>query len=259
MKKVLFATLLLFATGSSFAQTDTLEMILDTYFENIGGREALSAVEGYKMTAEMDFQGMTIPIDQYTMKDGRSMTSVSVMGMDMKQDVFDGETLWGTSQMTMQPEKADAETTENKKRSIGDFPDPFLNMEENGFSAEYVGIETADGTECFKVKLTMKPQLVDGEEKDNIMYYYFDTENFVPLVAKQEVMEGPAAGQMMLTTYSDYQEVDGIYFPFSLKFSGESGEGQTLVIKEIELNPELEEGFFAFPDVEEEEEEEGEE
>ncbi|XOV68635.1 MAG: outer membrane lipoprotein-sorting protein [Fluviicola sp.] len=256
MKKLLFVTILLLTTGTSFAQTDTLEMILDTYFENIGGRDAFSAVEGYKMTAEMDFQGMTIPIDQYEMKDGRSMTAISVMGMDMKQEVYDGETLWGTSQMTMKPEKSDAEATENKKRSQGDFPDPFLNLEENGFTAEYVGMESADGTECYKVKLTQRPMLVDGEEKENVSFYYFDTENFVPLMVKQEIMQGQAAGQMMVTTFSDYQEVDGIYFPFSIKFGGETGEGQTLVIKEIELNPELEEGFFAFPEVEAEEGEE---
>lgn len=259
MKNILFATLLLFTSGASFGQTDTLEMILSTYFENIGGREALLSLDGYKITAEMELQGMNIPINQYEMKDGRSMTAISVMGMDMKQGVFDGEVLWGTSQMTMEPEKSDAEATENAKRTVGDFPDPFLRMEEYGFTAEYLGMETADGTECFKVKLTQKPTLRNGEEEENVSFYYFDTENYVPIMVKSEITEGPAAGEMAVTSFSDYQEVEGIYFPFSMSFGSETQEGQTLVVKEIELNPELEDGFFAFPEKEEQEEEKGEE
>lgn len=234
-------------------------MILSTYFENIGGREALLSLDGYKITAEMELQGMNIPINQYEMKDGRSMTAISVMGMDMKQGVFDGEVLWGTSQMTMEPEKSDAEATENAKRTVGDFPDPFLRMEEYGFTAEYLGMETADGTECFKVKLTQKPTLRNGEEEENVSFYYFDTENYVPIMVKSEITEGPAAGEMAVTSFSDYQEVEGIYFPFSMSFGSETQEGQTLVVKEIELNPELEDGFFAFPEKEEQEEEKGEE
>lgn len=256
MKKILFATLLLFTAGLANAQSDTLSMILDTYFENIGGREALSSIEGYKISAEVDYGGMTIPIDQYEMKDGRSMTAVSVMGMDMKQGVFDGEVLWGSNQMTMEPEKMDAEATENVKREIGDFPDPFLNLEENGYKAEYLGMETADGTECFKVRLTQKPMLVEGEEKDNVSFYFFDTENYVPIMVKTEIPQGPSAGEMAITSFSDYQEVDGVYFPFSMTFGSESQEGQTMVVKEIVLNPELEEGFFAFPETADEEGEE---
>lgn len=226
-------------------------MILDNYFENIGGREAISSIEGYKMSAEVAFSGMTIPFDQYQMKDGRSMTAMSIMGTDMKQGVFDGEVLWSTSQMTMKPEKSDAEETENVKRSIGDFPDPFLKVGEGDYSAEYLGMESADGVECYKVKLTKAPMLMDGEEVENVSFYYFDTENFVPIMTKAEMKEGPAAGQMAITSFSDYQEVEGMYFPFSITIGTEAGgEGQTLTVKGYEINPELEEGFFAFPEEE---------
>ena len=49
-------------------------------------------------------------------------------------------------------------------------------------------------------------------------------------------------GQMSKTTLSDYEEVDGLYFPFSMNMGG-----QTITIKNIVLNPEVTDAMFAFP------------
>jgi len=45
---------------------------------------------------------------------------------------------------------------------------------------------------------------------------------------------------------SDYQEVDGMYFPFSLTQGLKGGESQPLIIMSIELNPEVNDGAFTF-------------
>ena len=34
--------------------------------------------------------------------------------------------------------------------------------------------ETKEGVECYKLKMTKKTQLVDGEEIENVVYYYID-------------------------------------------------------------------------------------
>ena len=56
---------------------------------------------------------------------------------------------------------------------------------------------------------------------------------------------------MMITLYSDYQEVDGLYFPFSMTFKTEDTDGQLIELDTIELNPEVADDFFAFPAEEE--------
>jgi hypothetical protein len=101
------------------------------------------------------------------------------------QGVFDGEVLWGHNFMTMKAEKSDSEATENMKREADDFPGPFIHMEKKGYKAELLGKETVEGTECFKIKLTKKTQLIDGEEVDNVEFYFFDTENFVPIAMEK--------------------------------------------------------------------------
>jgi hypothetical protein len=123
-----------------------------------------------------------------------------------------------------------------------DFPSPFMNYKEKGFTVELLGKETKEGAETFKLMLTQAPVMVDGVEQPNVSYYYFDTENFVPIVAESEIKEGPMKGQMNISTMSDYQEVDGLYFPFALSMGG-----QAIQLKEITLNPEIDAAMFAFP------------
>jgi hypothetical protein len=88
-----------------------------------------------------------------------------------------------------------------------------LDYKEKGYAAEFVG-ETKEGTECFKLKLT-KPVTVNGVKMDDVFYYYFDTENYLPIVMKRN-QTGTNEGQKSVSTMSDYQEVDGVYFPFSM-------------------------------------------
>ena len=89
---------------------------------------------------------------------------------------FDGETLWTTNFMTMLPEKSDAESTENMKKQAYDFPSPFFNYKEKGFTVALLGTETKDGAETFKIKLTQQPVMLNGTEVPNVSFHYFDTE-----------------------------------------------------------------------------------
>ena len=49
---------------------------------------------------------------------------------------------------------------------------------------------------------------------------------------------------------SDYDEVDGIYFPFSMKQGVKGNSGQTITITKIELNPQVDDREFIFPEEE---------
>ncbi len=229
-------------------QAQTVDEILANYFENTGGLDAWNSLEGIKMTAKVNQQGMEIPLEIYQMKDGRQMTKITFQGKVIKQGVFDGETLWSHNFMTMKAEKSDAEETANFKLDTNDFPDSFLDYKEKGYTAELLGKETIDGAETFKIKLVKEPKTVDGNQQDDISYYFFDVDNFVPIAVQSEVKNGPAKGQMGEATMSDYQEVDGLYFPFSMTQGVKGGQSQPLTIDSIELNPTVDNAEFAFPD-----------
>lgn len=247
--KLLLSTLVLLAVAPMTAQSDdsssnfTADQIIANYFENTGGMEAWGALQGMKMIGSANAQGMEIPIEMYQMKDGKQLLKINIQGQSMTQYSFDGETMWTTNFMTMLPEKSDAESTENMKKQAYDFPSPFFNYKEKGFTVALLGTETKDGAETFKIKLTQQPVMLNGTEVPNVSFHYFDTENFVPIAVETEMREGPMKGQMGVSTYSDYQEVNGLYFPFAL-----SMQGQGIAIKEIVVNPEVELSMFAFPE-----------
>ena len=227
----------------------SVDEIIENYFENTGGAENWENVQGMKMNASINQMGMEIPIEMVQLKD-KMYTKISVQGMDIKQGVFDGETLWSTNFMSMKAEKSDQEDVQIVKDELAEFPDPFLNYKENGFTAELMGTEVVDGSDTFKVKLTKKPMVVDGEEVPNVSTYYFDTENFVPIMMHEEVMSGPGKGMIMEAKMSDYQEVEGLYMPFSMSQGVKDQPGQPLTITSIELNVEADESEFKFPETE---------
>ena len=100
--------------------------------------------------------------------------------------------------------------------------------------------------------------MVDGVDVDNNSYYFFDTENFVPIVVESEIKSGQMKGQISIITFSDYQEVAGLYFPFSMS-QGIKGQGaQTFNFTSIELNPPVDDAMLKFPVSTESEKDEGE-
>lgn len=221
----------------------TAEEIVSNYLENTGGKENWEKLEGVEMVGVMKMQGMEIPFEQVSTKDGKQLVTIELQGNRMIWSAFDGTTSWQRNQMTMEAEKSDNEATENMKKQTKDFPDPFVNYKEKGYTVELVGKETIDGTETFKIKMTKDPIVVDGQSTPNIVHYYFDTENFVPIIMETQINAGPMKGQTVKTSISDYQEVNGMYFPFTV-----GSDFTTMSFKEIKLNPEIDTAKFAFPE-----------
>lgn len=247
MNRNLFV-LMFFFIGIAAVQAQTADEIIARYFENTGGKEKWASLQGIKMMAKLNVQGMELPLSIIELKDGRQFSVATFQGMQFYQEVFDGTSLWGTNQMTMKAEKSDAETTENFKVNAVDFPSPFLDYQKKGFKVELLGKETVEGSETFKIKLTKKPIKVDGKETESVEFYYFDVADFVPILVESEVKSGPAKGMISQAKMSDYQEVNGLMFPFSMT-AGAKGQpgGQTITFTAIELDPKVEDATFAFP------------
>jgi len=243
MKTIKFSVILfLFSIAGSTVFAQNADEIISKYITTIGGAEKLRAIKGIKMEMTVNAQGMEIPVEMVQQPGGKMYVKINLQGKEMTQMASDGNTIWSTNFMTMKAEKADTESTENAKLSSQDFPDALLDYKTKGYAAEYVGKETKEGTECYKVKFTKKPVTVNGVKQDDVSYYFFDTDNGLPIAIEAEIKEGPMKGEKSLSTMSDYQEVDGLYFPFAMNQGG-----QDLKIKKISLNPVVEEKAFAFP------------
>ncbi len=249
MKKVKFLVLACLLTISNLmAQDLTVDEIIDGYFENTGGKENWKALKGIKIKAKLNQGGMEFPLEIVNLADGRTYTKFHLQGTDIFQNVYDGETLWSINFQSMKAEKSDQETTDNFKLDLNDFPDSFLDYQSKGYTAELLGKETIDGAETYKVKLVKEPISVNGEEKENVTFYYFDTEFLVPIAQDMEVKQGPQAGVIQRITQSDFDEVEGLYFPFSMTQGIKDGPSSPLTMESIEINPEVDEALFTYPE-----------
>jgi len=235
---------ILLGIGSLYAQDVTVDEIIENYSENTGGKENWKNLKGIKMTMKLSAQGMELPIEVVNLADGRQYQKVTVQGNEIFQQVYDGEILWNTNFMNMSKEKSDAETTANFKPDLNDFPESLYDYKAKGYTAELVGTEIIEGTETYKVKLVKEQKTFNGTPTDDIVFYYFDMEAFVPIAQESLIPTGPQAGQMSFSTQSDFQEVDGLYFPFSMTQGIKGGPSQPITVVSIELNPEVDEAIF---------------
>lgn len=245
MKKLTLLTVFIGLTFASFSQS--ADEIVSKYLDAIGGIEKMKSVSSIQMKAKVDYGGMSIPIDMINTKDGKSLMKINFQGKEIIQNAFDGTTSWGTNFMTMKAEKSESEDTENIKRAAGDFMSPLIDYSKKGYTLELLPAETVEGVDCFKLKLTKKTMLSEGKEIPNVEFYYIDKENFIPIVVEQEITSGEMKGQISQTLFSDYQEVEGLYFPFSMTQRLKDGQGQTIVFEAITLNGVFESALFQYP------------
>ncbi|MBC7883874.1 MAG: outer membrane lipoprotein-sorting protein [Saprospiraceae bacterium] len=239
--------LLVFTLIANFLSAQSADEIINKYFENTGGRDAWSKITSMKSTAKIKAQGMEFPTVML-FKPMRTKIALTFQGLTIVQPAFDGTIGWQTNFMTMKAEKMETEDSEILKQEYADFPDPFLHYKEKGYTVMMEGSETVEGTDCHKLKLTKKPIMIDGKEEENATVYFFDKENFVPIMTRSIVKKGQGKGLNSESVFSDYQEVNGVMLPFTLnqKFDGQLQA--SVAIEKIELNVDIDEKEFAFPE-----------
>lgn len=245
MKNILL--LFLVFTASTLAlSAQTADEIIATYLENIGGVENLAKIKSTTSKCSAKAQGMDLPVTMYNAEGGKSRMDLVFQGKEITQFSFDGKEGWTTNFMTMEAEKMESEES-MIQASKSEFPDAFYNYKENGYTVSLEGEEEVEGTACFIVKLTRKPITLDGKEVANEVTYYFDKDSSVPIMSKEYMLTGEMKGMSTETYYSDYEEVEGVYFPLTIsqKFNGQPVFDVT--IDELLINQEIAGDFFDFP------------
>ena len=237
----------LFVSIGTTSQAQTVDEIIDNYYEAVGGKDAWMAIEGIRYQAKINQGGMEIPFEMVQTKEGFAYQKASVQGKDFMQGVYDGEFLWNTNFMTQKAEKATTEDLENFKLNLNDFPDALLNYKANEYEAEYLGAETFDGTETHKIKLTKEQISVDGEKMDDVEFYFFEMESGALIGSQKEMLSGPMKGMITESKFSDYQEVEGLFMPFTMTQGIKDGQSQAIQMESIELNPEFDKAMLKFP------------
>ena len=160
---------------------------------------------------------------------------MSIQGMDIIQ-AYDGETAWQVMPMmtgSSDPVVADAETAQSIMEQA-DMDGPLIGYEADGTTIEFEGMETMDGAETAKLKVTTSDGLVT--------YYYLDS-GYLPvkMVAVRKIQ---GVDTEVTTSLADYQNINGLMFPFMIEIDTPLGV-QTLTFDSVETNIEVDETVFS--------------
>tara|TARA_R100001369_G_scaffold29172_4_gene52674 strand:- start:166015 stop:168081 length:2067 start_codon:yes stop_codon:yes gene_type:complete len=174
------------------------ETIFNNYLKAIGGKEAVKAVESVLMMAQAEIQGQKLDLEMKTTSTGKSSTLVAMGGNPISKQVFNGKTGF----MVAQGQKMDYTDEQIAAAKADANPFPELNAE----GAKIIGIEAVDGKDAYKVAIT--------EDTTN----FYDVESGLKVKSVKTVSQG---GQTMSvpTGYSNYKEVKGVKFPFTISQS----------------------------------------
>lgn len=239
MRKLLLAlvTLALFAAPSA---AQTVDKIVAHYIKTIGGMEKIQAVSSLRRSGKFTGGGgFEATVVQENKRGSRVREEFSLQGMT-GINAYDGKTGW-----KIEPwgGKKDPEALgEGEMKSIledSDFDGPLVNYRQKGNQVEFVGMDQFEGTDTFKLKVTV----ANGD----VYFYYLDTDYYVPIkIDTKRMIRG--AEREYETALADYKEVAGWYLPHSVETNAKGSQDKSKVVYEkIEANVAIDDGRFQMP------------
>jgi hypothetical protein len=236
--------ILLIVAGLGFfampASAQTAEEIIGKYISTVGGMEKIQAVKMLRRTGKFTGGGgFEAAILIENSRPNMVRKEFSIQGMT-GITAYDGKTGW---KIEPWEGKKDAELLgEEEKKQIledSDFDGPLINYKQKGNKVEYVGMEPVEGTDAFKLKVTL--------ENGDVCYYYMDTDYYVPIKIEKKIMVRGAEREYEISL-GDYKEVSGWYLPHSIESNSKgSSSRQKVTYEKIEANVSIDVSHFALP------------
>ncbi len=207
------AFLALLAAPLAFAQAPaappTADEIVAKYVKTIGGMEKIEAVKTLtrtgKFTGGGGFEAKVLEQNERPDLVRQEFTFQGMTGVT----AYDGKTR--LEDRAVAGQEGPEPLGEDELKGIledSDFDGPLIHYQEKGNTLEFVGSEPVEGTDAWKLKVTLK--------NGDVQYYYMDTDYFVPIkIEFKRIVRG--AERESEITLGDYKEVAGWYLPHSIE------------------------------------------
>jgi hypothetical protein len=224
------------------AAAQTVDEIIAKNTAAKGGADKLKAVKTVRMTGKITLApGVEAPIVMELQRGAGMRMDITVQGMVLSQG-YDGTKAWLVN--PLQGSKAPQEMSADDTKSVeeqADIDGPLIDYKAKGHTVELLGKEKVEGSDAYKVKVTMK--------NGTIRTFYIDAEHFLEIKeeSKRMLRGSEVEGD---TIYGDYKEVGGMMFAHSVD-GGQKGAParQKIVVEKIEINVPIDASRFKMPEV----------
>jgi hypothetical protein len=231
--------LLAFLLSPSASFTQTVDEVIAKNIQAHGGMEKLKAVQSIRTTGKFSQGSFRATFLQENKRPDKVREELLIQGLAQIQ-AYDGRTGWQISPFGGRKDPELMSQDDVKSLQIdADIEGPMVNYKEKGHKAELVGHDSVEGTDCYKVKLTLK--------NGDVRYYFLDADSFLEIKMENQ---SNIRGAVVFTEnyYGDYEQVNGLYFTFAFE-SGQKGsqERAKFTVEKVELNVPLDDSLFAMP------------
>jgi zinc protease len=227
--------IVLVAAGGALADLPTGEEVMTQRIEALGGEGALARHHNSLMKGTMSVSGVDMAATIYSAAPNLLYTLFESEMIGKMESGCNGEVAWDMS--TMQG----ASVKEGKELEKAIFQaafSPELRWRERYSNVDVQAEEEIDGTACYKIVLT--PTVGDTTTA------YVDAETW--LIVKTETVSNSDMGSIsIVTSPSDYREVDGVKVPFMISILLMGAQEMTTAMESVEFNVEIPEGTFDLP------------
>ena len=235
----LFALALFASALAPALKAQTVDEIIAKHLEARGGVAKIKAVKSMKATGKMSMGPMEAPFTLALKRPMMARMEFTIQGMTGIQ-AFDGSNGWALMPFGGKKD-AEAMTADDKKEieEQADMDGPLVDYKEKGHKVELLGKEKVEGTDAYKLKVTLK--------NGDVVTQYIDADNFLEI--KEEGKRNVrGTDQEFESAMGDYKEVDGLMLPHSMD-SGLKGsdQHQKITIEKYEVNAPLEDASFKMP------------
>jgi len=240
MFRKMFLLIVTLALAAPCLWAQSVDEIIAKNTQARGGAEKLKSVQSIKATATMTMgPGMEAPGILLQKRPALARLEFTVQGLTAVQ-AYDGKNAW---QIMPFMGKKDAELMSadeaKETEEMADIDGPLVDYKNKGHQVELLGKEKVEGTDAYKLKVTLK--------NGDVQTIYIDADSFLEI--KEETKRTVRGSEQVVeSAIGDYKEVNGLILPFAVD-SGVKGsaERQKLTITKYEINVPTDDSMFKMP------------
>ena len=218
-------TLFVFFSCRLFAQT--ADEIIDKHTTAIGGLDNWKKVQTMHAKAVIEQNGTEIELEMLVEHNKGARQTISFGGLQ-GYSIYTPTAGWNFYpwQGHLKPEAITPDAVKEQQDNT-DVQSPIVDYKTKGHTAEYVGKDEFEGTECYKVKLTQK--------SGKVVTYFIDPSNYF-VIHSVTVTKANGVENEYKNSYSNYRKLpEGVWIPMKM---------DNLKIKTVQLNVPVAEDSF---------------
>jgi len=218
----------------------TADEIIAKNVEARGGADKLKSIQSIKSTATMTLgPGMEAPGTLIQKRPDFARLEFTIQGLTAVQG-YDGKNAWEIMPFMgkKDPELMSADEAKEMEETA-DLDGPLVDYKSKGHQVELLGKEKIEGTDAYKLKVTLK--------NGDVQTIYIDTDSYLEIKEETKRMVR-GSEQVIESSIGDYKEVNGVLFPFAVESGAKgSAQKQKLTFTKVELNVPADDSIFKMP------------